>query len=87
MYCLPSPAAPPSPNLTNCSRVENGLPGSGFIMIAERMATLRVCGVGDCFSARSHEVATSMLNCQVSGAFGSEPPITPVASSFGALNR
>ena len=30
MYCFPSPACPPSPNLTSCSKVENGEPIRGL---------------------------------------------------------
>ena len=40
--------------------------------------------VGASSSARSQDVATSMLNRHVSGASGSAPPMIPVASSFGA---
>jgi hypothetical protein len=54
------------------------------MMIAERRKTFRVPGVIDSRAARSHEVATSMLNRHVSGMPGSEPPRSPVASSFGA---
>ncbi len=52
--------------------------------MAERSATFRVRGVWAASSAFSHEVATSVLNFHVSGAFGSLPPMMPVCSSFGA---
>jgi hypothetical protein len=64
--------------------MSKGEPESGCMRIALRIATRRVFGVGDSFSARSQSVATLMLNRQVSGALGSEPPMMPVASSLGA---
>jgi hypothetical protein len=57
------------------------------MMIAERSFTVRVCGTRAASTARSHEVATSMLKRHVSGAPGSPPPTIPVASSFGASWR
>ena len=52
------------------------------MMIAERMSTLRVSVVAASLQVRSHAVATSILKRQVSGAFDSEPPTRPVASSL-----
>ena len=80
MYCRPSPAVPPRPRRTSASSVSNTPPRSGLIVIAERSATLRVRGVDASSSARSHAVATSMLNRHVSGASGSAPPIVPCSS-------
>jgi hypothetical protein len=67
--------------------MSKGPPALGVITIAERMSTLRVFGVAAAFSSRSHFFTTSMLKRQVSGALGSDPPMMPVASSFGASNR
>jgi hypothetical protein len=50
----------------------------------ERNLIFLVFGTFALSNARSHAMATSMLNRHVSGTFGSEPPRMPVASSFGA---
>jgi hypothetical protein len=51
------------------------------------MATLRVRGVWASACIFSHALAMSMLYFQYEGASGSSPPMTPVASSFGASKR
>jgi len=57
------------------------------MIMAERRATRRVHGTVASCRVRSHARATSMLNRQVSGAPGSDPPMMPVASSFGVSKR
>ena len=83
----PSPAVPPSPRRTSPRRVSKMPSGSGLIVIADRRPTLRVFEVADCFSARSHACATSMLKFQAPGVPASWPPIRPLVSSFGASKR
>jgi hypothetical protein len=62
-------------------------PRVALITIAVRIATRRVAGVGASAIVRSQARAMSMLERQYAGTSGSDPPITPLASSFAASKR
>jgi len=82
---FPSPKRRPSPNRTNRKSMSNGPPWLGLITIAERISTLRVCGV-----CRGVEFAFPFFHYVDAKAPGIRrirfrpAPMIPVASSFGA---